>query len=99
MRNKKRGYPKTVSIGYRKSEKDRIKEKIIKTFEDMKKVHKGERIKIAKFGKKNREKIAEIAKEKGIIIENINIKKILRKNNQKKEKMEDKKWIFQKRKI
>ncbi len=81
MREKRRGYPAVVSIGY-KSKKDREENPIIKNIQELLKTEKKEVI-LGKIGKKKKLEILEKAKEIGIKILNINEKKYLKKSKQK----------------
>ena len=77
MREKRKGYPAVVKIGYKKAEqKSQI---IINNVKDLEKVGKEDLIIIGKVGKKKKIEIVEKAKEKGIKI-NLNIKNFLEKN-------------------
>lgn len=85
MREKIRGKPARVSIGYRQKSKN---EKIIMIMNvnDAKKIEKGQTAILGKIGKKNKIEIAKIAKEKGIKIANLNVDKFLKKNSKKNDK-------------
>jgi large subunit ribosomal protein L32e len=90
MREKRKGYPAVVSLGYRgeKSLRDNLKEKApVKVFnvEDLKKVGKDQIAVISGVGKKKKLEIAMEAKEQKIEIYNMNAKNFL-KDNKKKEK-------------
>ena len=80
MREKRKGYPVVVSIGYKKS--GRKKQFIVNNLSDLEKVEKRELVILGKIGKKKRIEILNRAKEKGIKISNLKIKS-----------SEDKKWI------
>ena len=88
MREKRRGYPPVVSIGYgtKKEEKGVIEGKKpvkIMTIKDLGKIKKNEVGLLGKIGKKKRLEIAKLAEEKGIKIANLNVKKVLRKELRK----------------
>lgn len=96
MREKRRGYPKTVSIGYGNEKKFRgkIENKIpLRVFnvKDLEKAKPENIILLGKIGKKKKIEIIEKAKEKKIEIYKINTKKFLKKNKKEKAKMENKK--------
>ena len=76
MREKRKGYPKIVSIGY----KNPINKKpiLIKNVSELKKV-KNEKVIIGKVGKRKKIEIAKKAKEMKISIQNLNIEKFLKK--------------------
>lgn len=94
MRDKRRGYPAVVSIGYgtNKKEKGLIEGKTpikIDSIKDLKKIGKNDIGVLGKFGKKKKMEIAKIAKEKNIEISNLNLNKILKeakKNSKEKAK-------------
>jgi large subunit ribosomal protein L32e len=77
MREKRKGYPKVVSIGYKKSrDKNYI---FVNNLEDLKKVDTKSEIILGKMGKKKKLEAIKIAKERGINI--VNIKKIKKEEN------------------
>jgi large subunit ribosomal protein L32e len=91
MREKRRGYPAIVSIGYRTEKKDRDlidgKEQIIiNNIKDLEKVGKEQIAVLGKVGKKKKLEIAKKAKSKGIEIFNLNVKQTLRKAERKNKK-------------
>lgn len=88
MRDKRRGYPAVVKIGYKKA--DHKSSIIIKNVKDLEKVKAHNLIIIGKVGKKKKIEIVEKAKEKGIKI-NLNIDKFLEKVKKKGIKEEIKK--------
>jgi large subunit ribosomal protein L32e len=99
MREKRRGYPAVVSIGYKKSEGTRKKFLIIRNPKDLEKIKKNEIIIIGNVGKKKKIEIANKAKEKKIEISNMNIKKFLKKTEAGKKKEEEKSAKKQKSKV
>ena len=76
MREKRRGYPKIVSIGYKKSEKEKQKPILVNNISDLEKV-KSKKVIIGKVGRKKKIEIAKKAKEMKISIQNLNVKKFL----------------------
>ncbi len=83
MREKRKGKPAVVSIGYKKAQrKERI---IIQNIKDFKNINKGKIIIIGSIGKKKKIEIAKKAREMKIQIHNLNVGKFL-KNLEKKEK-------------
>lgn len=75
MREKRRGYPKVVNIGYKKQmNKNPI---LIKNISELEKA-KGREVIIGKVGKMKKIEIAKKAKEMKIFIQNLNIEKILK---------------------
>ncbi len=84
MREKRRGYPAVVSIGYKQNKKTRglIEEKkhvIIKNIKDFEKIKENQSIILGKIGKKKKIEIAKKAEEKKIHIYNLNTGKFLKK--------------------
>ncbi|HLD37054.1 MAG TPA: eL32 family ribosomal protein [Candidatus Nanoarchaeia archaeon] len=78
MREKRKGYAKTVSIGYGKPKKERAKTlKTVRNVKDITKMKKGETATLSKVGRKNRIEIARKAEELGIKICNLNVRKFL----------------------
>ena len=89
MREKRRGYPVVVSTGYQKAKKikGRIKGKkpiTVSSIKDLEKIKKNEIIILGRMGKKKKIEISKKAKEKGLEIYNLNIKKFLKKDTKKK---------------
>ena len=84
MREKRTGYPKVVSIGYKKQQ-DKTREFpiIVRNFNDLETVGKNSII-LGHIGKKNKLEIAKKAKEKKIEIQNLNVNKFLKKMEKKK---------------
>ncbi len=94
MREKRKGYPAIVNIGYKKDAKSRgkIQDKqivIIMNIKDLEKIKKNQIAIIGKIGKKKKIEIAEKAKDKKIQVHNLNIEKFLKKKI--KSKKEEKK--------
>lgn len=95
MREKRRGYPATVSIGYgtNKNTRGQINEKkpiMINNIRDLEKVQKDNIAVIGKVGSKKKMEIIKEAEKKKIEISNINLKKFLKKMD-RKEKFRKKK--------
>jgi large subunit ribosomal protein L32e len=89
MREKRKGYPASVNIGYKSSKKDlgKIKGKnpvIVKILKDLEKVKKNDIVFIGSVGKKKKIDLVKKAKEKGLEVSNVNVKKFLKKNKEKK---------------
>lgn len=82
MREKRRGYPAVVSIGYRKPVNN---EKLItiKNVKDLSLINKNKVGKIARVGKKKKIEIAKKADSMGVEISNLNIKKFLKEIKKK----------------
>ena len=89
MREKRKGYPKIVSVGYGKEKKMKgvINDKVpvlINNLSDLNKLRGNEAVIIGKIGKKKRIEMAKIAKEKKIEIINLNVNKFLKKIEKEK---------------
>jgi large subunit ribosomal protein L32e len=94
VREKRKGYPIKVMIGFKQEKKERnlMKNKkpiLVKNLKELEKIEKGEIAIIGKIGNKKRIELAKKAKEKGISVYNINVNKILKKI-EKKEKRKTK---------
>jgi len=94
MREKRRGYPAVVQIGYKQDVKTRgeIKDKIpvmILNVKDLEKIKKNGIGIIGNVGKKKKIEIAKIAKEKKIEIYNLNAGKFLKEIKKKAEKKKE----------
>ncbi len=88
MREKRKGYPIVVSIGYKKEKKKETTFTIrnIKDLNKIEKTAKKDFVLLGKVGKKKKIEILKKAKEAGIHIQNINAKKFLKEAGKKKEK-------------
>ena len=90
MREKRKGYPVVVSVGYKntKAERNKIDGKNVvrvMKLKDLEKIGKNDAILIGKIGKKKKMEIVKKAKESNLNILNVNIKKILKeKKNESK---------------
>ena len=90
MRERRRGYPAKVSIGYKNAEKE--KGVVIKSPKELERVDKKSIIIVGNVGKKRKIEIAKKAKELKIQLSNLNAKKFLEENKpKKKKKVENKK--------
>lgn len=89
MREKRRGYPAKVSIGYKKGKE--MKKIIVLNPKELEKVDKSSIIVVGNVGKKKKIEITKKAKEMKIKLSNLNVNKFLEKNKEKKkEKLEEK---------
>lgn len=77
MREKRRGYPVVVSIGYRKT-KGKKETIIVRNMGDLSTVKKGDIVMLGKIGKRKKIEIIKKASEMKISISNVNIKRFLR---------------------
>jgi len=90
MRERRKGYPARVSIGYKKAEKE--KGIVIQNPKELEKIDKKLIIIVGNVGKKKKIEIAKKAKELKIQLSNLNIDIFLKKNKlKKKEKKEESK--------
>jgi large subunit ribosomal protein L32e len=89
MRDRRRGYPARVSIGY-KNKKESKKLILVQNIFDLEKVQKGNLILLANVGKKKKIEIIKKAHEKKIEFVNINTAKFLKKLNKGEKKNESK---------
>jgi len=85
MRERRRGYPARVSIGYKNTDKE--KEIVIQNPKELEKVNKKLTIVVGNVGKKKKIEIAKKAKELKIQLLNLNINTFLEKNKPKKEEI------------
>lgn len=90
MRERRKGYPKLVSVGYRKADEERNKIRnkepiLINNLKELEKVKKEQIVLIGKMGRKKKKEIAEKIKEMKLEVGNLNVKKFL-KTFEKKEK-------------
>lgn len=90
MREKRKGYPVVVSIGYKKGKTKQIKIVVIRNVKDLTNIPKKETVIIGKVGKKKRIEIVKKASEMKISVQNINIKKFLMKIKKEEKKNESK---------
>lgn len=97
MREKRRGYPAVISVGYKKNKTLRgtLEEKnpvTILNIKDLEKLGKNDIAIIGKIGMKKKLEIAKFAKEKKIEIYNMNAGKFLKENVKvkKEKKVEEK---------
>ncbi len=94
MRERRKGYPARVEVGYKTENKKRNKiqqkePKIVRNLTDLEKINKNQIAILGKVGVKKKIEIAKKAKEKKIEIYNLNSNKFLKKiekENKKKEK-------------
>ncbi len=99
MRERKKGHPASVSLGFRteKENRNKIKGKnpiMIYNVEDLKKIKKEDIAILGKVGKRKKIQIIEGAKKSKINLNNINEEKLLKKlkkTQKENKKIEDKK--------
>jgi large subunit ribosomal protein L32e len=76
MRLQRAGYPKTVSIGYKKSSKDlSLPSKLIHNLTGLENLKKGAQIIIAKIGAKKKLEVIKKAESLGLLVKNLGGKK------------------------
>lgn len=85
MREKRKGYPVVVSVGYKKKRSERKNIRVIRNPEELERTEKNEIVIIGDIGKKKKIEIAKKAIKMKIPIQNIDIKKFLKKSEKKKE--------------
>ncbi|MCL5018422.1 MAG: 50S ribosomal protein L32e [Candidatus Pacearchaeota archaeon] len=83
MRLKRKGYPSVVSIGYKTEESKKMI--LVNSPKELEKIGKEDMIIVGKVGNRKRTEIVNKAKEKGIKIQNINLKKFTKKMNKEKQ--------------
>jgi large subunit ribosomal protein L32e len=89
MREKRRGYPAVVRIGYAQNKKNKKNQtRIIKKISDLKNIQKKDKLILGGVGMKKKIEIIKMAEEVKIKFENINIQKFLKKLNKKQNKNE-----------
>ncbi|OGJ21397.1 hypothetical protein A3K73_09195 [Candidatus Pacearchaeota archaeon RBG_13_36_9] len=84
IREKLKGNPILVAIGYKKPRKEKAETRIIHNLQELADLKKGESVILAKIGQKSKLKIAEKAEEKEIKILNLNIRKFIKRVERKK---------------
>ena len=77
MREKRRGYPTVVSIGY--GSENRKTEIVVRNLNDLKKLKDKDEIVMGKIGRKKKMELIKMAQEKKIVVKNINVKRFLKK--------------------
>jgi len=82
MRERRRGYPVRVSIGYKKAEKE--KTILIQSPKDLERIDKKSVILVGNVGKKKKIEIVKKAKELKIKLSNLNVNAFLKKNKPKR---------------
>ena len=90
MREKRKGYPMVVSVGYKKKKSEKKTIRVVRNIKDLEKTRKNEMIIIGNIGKKKKIEIAKKAIKMKIPVQNINIKKFLKKSEKKKETKQEK---------
>ncbi len=91
MREKRKGYPAVVSIGYKTNKKEHQNIVNVENLKDLAKVQKNDVVIFGKMGKKKKIELAKKAKEMKIEISNLNVGKFLKEIEEKKKKIEEEK--------
>lgn len=91
VREKRKGYPIKVMIGFRTDKKARglVEEKkpiLVSNMKELQNVKEGQTAIIANVGKKKRIEMAKKANEKGIHVSNIRVNRLLKRINKQEEK-------------
>jgi large subunit ribosomal protein L32e len=84
MREKRKGYAPVVSIGYKRKAEERATPVVVTNLIQLEKFSKGDKIVVGKMGIKKKIQFAERANEKGVELQNLNIKRFLKENKQEK---------------
>ena len=82
IRLEMKGNPARAKIGYKRFGKKQ--QRIIRNCEELEKTENGEKVILAKVGNKKKLEIAKKAQERGVIIINANLKKLMKKMEGKK---------------
>lgn len=103
MREKRKGYPAVVSVGYKKKNKLRgkIREKqpvLVKNVKELEEIKQNQVVIIGNIGRKKKIELVAIAREKKIHIHNLNIEKFLKQNKKKEKEEKSKSKIKNKKK-
>ena len=88
MKEKRKGRPKVVSVGYKKDKREKGKiegKKVIRVmnFKDLKRLKKDMAIILGNIGNKKKIELVKYARENGIKILNVNTKKFMKKSEKK----------------
>ncbi len=91
MRDKRRGYPAVVKIGYRNRNTEReklgeMKPVLVMNIRDLEKIKSNEIGVVGNVGKRKKIEIVQKARESKIKLHNVNIEKFLEKNKMKSNK-------------
>ena len=85
MREKTKGHPKIVSVGYKKARKMNKKSQIlVRNIQELEKAKKNQIVVVGHIGKKKKIEIAKKAKKMKIPLQNLNIEKFLKELENKK---------------
>jgi len=89
MREKRRGYPAVVSVGYKGDKKlrgsiENKKPVIVNNLKELEKIKEKGFVIIGKVGKKKKIEMVKKAKKMKIIVHNLNLEKFLKKSEKKK---------------
>jgi len=103
-RKKRKGYPTKVMIGFKQEKKGRnmIKNKkpiLVNNLRELENIKKGEIAIIGKIGNKKRIEIVKIAKEKGIPIHNLNVKKFLKRTEEQIGNLKNRQAVLKKEEV
>ncbi len=85
MRLRRKSYPRTVEVGYKKSNEERNKIQgeefiVIRNLKELKNQDKNKLIVFGKIGKRKKLEMAKYAKENNLKVKNVNIEKYLSEN-------------------
>ncbi|MEX0921033.1 MAG: eL32 family ribosomal protein [Candidatus Pacearchaeota archaeon] len=88
MREKRKGYPAVVSIGYKKSKSERKNPFVVNNIKDLENAKGKDLVVLGNIGKKKKIELLKKASEMKISFQNVNSKKLLKKISKVKEKKE-----------
>ncbi len=91
MRERRKGYPSVVSVGYRKNNKKRKNVITVQNLNDLNNVRKSDLVNLGNVGKKKKIEMLNKANKEGIVFQNINSEKFLKKVEGEMKKKEEKK--------
>ena len=86
MRERRKGYPAVVSVGYRTNKKEHKNILVVNNLKDLENMEKSDVVVFGNIGKKKKIEFAKKAKEMKIEISNLNIEKFLKEIEKKDKK-------------
>ncbi len=94
MREKRRGYPASVGLGYKKSKKKAHKilgkkPVLVNTLKDLRNIKKNEILILGHIGKKKKIEILKEVRKKKFPVYNVNVEKFLKEVRKKEEKLKE----------
>jgi len=86
MRERKRGLPAVVKIGYRNNKSERNEIKVLRNLNDLENVKDNEVLVMGNIGREKKIMIAEKLIERKLEVQNLNLKKFLKSERVRKDK-------------